>query len=116
MRKVWNRVFFRAIRAHDDRIEDFTYEEPFASLLGSHEDSIVEVGGIEPPSLGDRPGLLRAQPVGGSRLEAPTGGAPLGQPGSGVRRRPPGGTVSVSLLTTPGPRSQATRGGRLPSD
>src|SRR5512141_959960 len=75
----------------------------------------VEVRGIEPLSLGDRPGLLRAQPVGRSRLEAPTGGAPLGQPGFDVRRRPPSGTVPVSLLTTPDPRSPATRGGRLPS-
>jgi len=76
---------------------------------------MVEVGGVEPPSPGDRPGLLRAQPVVGSRLGAPTGGAPLGQSGFGVRSRPPGGAVSVSLLTTPDPRSQAPRGGRLPS-
>jgi hypothetical protein len=49
---------------------------------------LVEVGGIEPPSPGDRSGLLRAQPVGRSRLEAPTGGGPLGQPGFDVRRGP----------------------------
>jgi hypothetical protein len=43
--------------------QDFTYEEPFASLIGSHKGSMVEVGGIEPPSPGDRSGLLRAQPA-----------------------------------------------------
>jgi len=75
----------------------------------------VEVGGIEPPSPGDRSGLLRAQPVGRSRLEAPTGGGPLGQPGFDVRLRPPGGAVTVSLLTTPILPSQATGRGRLPS-
>jgi hypothetical protein len=53
--------------------------------------------------------------VGRSRLEAPTGGGPLGQPGCDVRRRPPGGAVAVSLLTTPILPSQATRRGRLPS-
>jgi len=75
----------------------------------------VEVGGIEPPSPGDLSGLLRAQPVGRSRLEAPTGGGPLGQPGFDVRRWPPGGAAAVSLLTTPILPSQATRRGRLPS-
>jgi hypothetical protein len=75
----------------------------------------VEVGGVEPPSPGDLSGLLRAQPVGRSRFEAPTGGGPLGQPGCDVRRRPPGGAVAVSLLTTPILPSQAARRGRLPS-
>ena len=93
----------------------FRYAEPFASFLGSYEGSTVEVGGFEPPSPGDRLGLLRAQPADGSRLEAPTGGDPLGQPGFDVPQRPPGGTVEVSLLTTPIPRSQAARGGRLPN-
>ncbi len=36
------------------------------------------------------------------------------QPGCDVRWRPPGRTTTVSLLTTPGPRAQASRGGRLP--
>jgi len=49
-----------------------------------------------------------------SRLGAPTGGGPLGQPGFVVRRRPPGRTTTVSLLTTPDPRPQAHRGGRPP--
>lgn len=87
-----------------------------ASLPSPSSDKalMVEVGGVEPPSPGDRSGLLRAQPVVGSHLEAPTGGDPRGQPGFGVRRRPPGGAASVSLLTTPDPRSQASRGGRPP--
>jgi site-specific DNA recombinase len=88
VRKMWNRAFFRTVLVRDGAIADFTYEEPFASLLGSHKGSMVEVGGIEPPSPGDRSGLLRAQPVGRSRLEAPTGGGPLGQPGFDVRRGP----------------------------
>ena len=75
----------------------------------------MEVGGIEPPSPGDRPGLLRAQPAERSRLRAPTGGDPFGQPGFDFRRRPPGGTVSVSLLATPYPEPQACSGGRLPN-
>jgi hypothetical protein len=77
--------------------------------------AVVEVGGIEPPSPGDRSGLLRAQPAGRSRLEAPTGGGPLGQPGFDVRLQPPGGAVTVSLLTTPILPSQAAGRGRLPS-
>jgi hypothetical protein len=52
-RKMWNRAFFRTIRVRDSRIADFTYEEPFASLLGSHKGSMVEVRGFEP---GRRPG------------------------------------------------------------
>jgi len=63
VRKMWNRAFFRAIRVRGGRIERFDYEEPFASLLGSHKGSMVEVGGFEPPSPGDHSGLLRAQPA-----------------------------------------------------
>ena len=37
----------------------------------------------------------------------PLAGGALGQPGFDVRRRPPGGTVTVSLLMTPGPDPQA---------
>jgi hypothetical protein len=48
-----------------------------------------------------------------SRL--PAGEEPLGQPGCDVRRRPPGGAATVSLLATPGPRTKAIRGGRLPN-
>jgi hypothetical protein len=49
------------------------------------------------------------------RPEAPTGGGPQGQPVSDVRRRPTDETATVSLLATPGPRTQAIRGGRLPA-
>jgi hypothetical protein len=41
VRKMWNRAFFQTIRVRDDVIADFTYEEPFASLLGSHKGSMV---------------------------------------------------------------------------
>lgn len=60
VRKMWNRAFFCTIRVRDGAIADFTYEEPFASLLGSHKGSIVEVRGFEPLSPGDLLGLLRA--------------------------------------------------------
>jgi site-specific DNA recombinase len=48
VRKMWNRAFFRTIRVRDGRIADSTYEELFASLLGSHKGSMVEVRGFEP--------------------------------------------------------------------
>jgi hypothetical protein len=38
-----DRAFFRTIRFRDGAIADFTYEELFASLLGSHKGSMVEV-------------------------------------------------------------------------
>ncbi len=63
VRRMWNQAFFRTIRVHDGRIADYTYEEPFASLLGSHKGSMVEVRGIEPLFPGVRSGLLRAQPA-----------------------------------------------------
>ncbi len=50
VRKMWNRAFFQAIRVRNCAIADFTYEEPFASLLGSHKGSMVEVSGFEPPA------------------------------------------------------------------
>lgn len=112
---MWTRAFFCTIGVRENAIAETAYEELFASLLGSRESSMVEVGGVEPPSSGDRSGLLRAEPAERSRLEAPTGGGPLGQPGCDVRPRPPGGTVTVSLLTTPDPEPQADPGGRLPS-
>src|SRR5512132_3014236 len=84
--------------------------------FGSGCSTVIRGGGgnrtpVPRRSFGSSPGAAG----GGSRLEAPTGGGPLGQPGCGVRRRPPGGADSVSLLTTPGPRPQADRGGRLPN-
>jgi hypothetical protein len=46
--QMWNPAFFRTIRIRDGAIADFTYEEPFASLLGSHKGSMVETAGLEP--------------------------------------------------------------------
>jgi site-specific DNA recombinase len=48
VRKMWNQALFRTIRVQDGRIADSAYEEPFASLLGSHKGSMVEVRGFEP--------------------------------------------------------------------
>jgi site-specific DNA recombinase len=48
VRKMWNRAFFDTIRIRDGTVADFRYQEPFASLLGSHKGSIVEVRGFEP--------------------------------------------------------------------
>ena len=45
VRKMRNRAFFRTIGVRDDAIADFTYEEPFASLLGSHKGSMVDLPG-----------------------------------------------------------------------
>ena len=50
VRKMWNRAFFDTIRVGDGAIADFTYEEPFASLLGSHKGSMVVPTGFEPVS------------------------------------------------------------------
>jgi hypothetical protein len=60
VRKMWNQAFFRKVVVRDSRVDGREYEEPFASLLGSHKSQIVEVAGIEPASPGDRLGLLRA--------------------------------------------------------
>jgi site-specific DNA recombinase len=43
VRKMWNRAFFRTIRVQDGAIADFMHEEPFASLLGSHKGSMVDL-------------------------------------------------------------------------
>jgi hypothetical protein len=58
VRKMWNRACFRTIRVRDDLIADFEYEEPFASLLGSHKGSKVDPRGFEPLTfwLPARPG------------------------------------------------------------
>jgi site-specific DNA recombinase len=48
VRKMWNQAFFRTIRVRDSKIAEFTYEEPFAFLFGSHKGSMVDVEGIEP--------------------------------------------------------------------
>jgi site-specific DNA recombinase len=47
VRKMWNQAFFRTIRGQDGRIVDVTYEEPFASLLGSHKGSMGPGGMIK---------------------------------------------------------------------
>jgi hypothetical protein len=39
---MWNQAFFRSFRVQNGRIADVTYEEPFASLLGSHKGSMVD--------------------------------------------------------------------------
>jgi hypothetical protein len=48
VRKMWNRAFFQTIRVRDGAVVSFTYEEPFASLLGSHKGSMVDPRGLEP--------------------------------------------------------------------
>jgi len=60
---MWNQTLFRKVLVRSGRIADHEYEEPFASLLGTHNAQIVEVAGIEPASSGDLLGLLRAQPA-----------------------------------------------------
>ncbi len=45
VRKMWNQAFFRTIRVRDGRIADSAYEEPFASVLGSHKGSMVDLRG-----------------------------------------------------------------------
>ena len=45
VRKMWNRAFFHTIRVRDGAIADYTYEEPFATLLGSHKSSMVVLTG-----------------------------------------------------------------------
>jgi site-specific DNA recombinase len=48
VRKMWNHAFFRTIQIRNGAIADFTHEEPFASLLGSHKGSMVDPRGFEP--------------------------------------------------------------------
>jgi hypothetical protein len=43
---MWNRAFFQTIRVRDGAIADFAYEEPYASLLGSHKGSMVVPTGL----------------------------------------------------------------------
>jgi hypothetical protein len=43
---MWNRAFFHTIRVRDGTIVEFAYEEPFASLLGSHKGSMVDPRGF----------------------------------------------------------------------
>jgi site-specific DNA recombinase len=48
VRKMWNRAFFSEIFVEEGNVIRFEYEEPFASLLGSHKTQIVDLRGIEP--------------------------------------------------------------------
>jgi hypothetical protein len=48
VRKMWNRAFFREIFVEKGNVIRFEYEEPFATLLGSHKGQIVDLRGIEP--------------------------------------------------------------------
>ncbi len=50
VRKMWNRAFFQTILVRDGAIAGSAYEEPFASLLGSHKGSMVVPTGFEPVS------------------------------------------------------------------
>jgi hypothetical protein len=45
VRRMWNRAFFQSIHVRDGAIADVRYEEPFASLLGSHKGSMVDLAG-----------------------------------------------------------------------
>jgi len=63
---MWNRAFFNTIRVRGGEVEDFEYEEPFASLLGSHKGSMVDLRGHYSNSLEDLQALLRDyEPLGG---------------------------------------------------
>lgn len=42
---MWNRAFFRTFRVRYGAIADIAYEEPFTSLLSSHEGSMVDPRG-----------------------------------------------------------------------
>jgi site-specific DNA recombinase len=84
VRRRFNDAVFEAVYIKDRKIGRAEFSEVFAPLFSrpsSNKRLKVEVGGVEPPSSGVHSGLLRAQPAGRSRLEAPTGGGPLGQPG-----------------------------------
>ena len=41
MRRLWNSTFVPRIHIADGRVARFEYEEPFASLLGTHKSQIV---------------------------------------------------------------------------
>ena len=48
VRKMWNQAFLRKVLVKQGQVAGHEYEEPFASLLGSHKPQIVEVRGFEP--------------------------------------------------------------------
>ena len=43
VRKMWNQAFFRKVLVRDGEVDGHEYEEPFASLLGSHKSQIVDL-------------------------------------------------------------------------
>jgi site-specific DNA recombinase len=66
VRRRFNDAVLEAVYIKDQRIGRAEFAEVFAPLFSrpsSNKALKVEVGGIEPPSPGDRSGLLRAQPV-----------------------------------------------------
>jgi hypothetical protein len=66
VRRRFNDAMLEAVYIKDRRIGRAKFSEVFAPLFSrpsSNRGLKVEVGGIEPPSPGDRSGLLRAQPV-----------------------------------------------------
>ena len=66
MRRRFNDAVLEAVYIKDRRIGRAEFSDVFAPLFSrpsSNKGLKVEVGGIEPPSPGDRSGLLRAQPA-----------------------------------------------------
>ena len=43
VRRMWNRAFFQEIVVENGKVVRFEYEEPFATLLGSHKVQIVDL-------------------------------------------------------------------------
>jgi hypothetical protein len=43
VRKMWNRAFFKEMLVRDGKIVRVLHKEPFATLLGSHKGSLVEL-------------------------------------------------------------------------
>ena len=68
---------------------------PVSELTGALSTGVVEVAGIEPASLKDEPGLLRAQPT--SRFLGPCAHVGMSQ------------TDPVSVKSRPAPETQAVR-------
>jgi hypothetical protein len=59
VRKMWNRAFFFTIQFRASRIERSEFEEPFASLLGSHKGSMVDLRGHYSNSIEGLQALVR---------------------------------------------------------
>jgi hypothetical protein len=54
---MWTHAFLDTIGVRDGVVADFMYEDPFMSLLGSREGSMVVPTGFElpPPTCGNSP-------------------------------------------------------------